>query len=635
MSMKNLTADDFSTVVKRKTNKGGGVSIPIKKPFDKPRTKPNLRDIGFVDDSSYGGEPPTEPELNTGYVSTYTGESVSATGGTGDAGEKGAVKKPYDISEFNKYLYDSKLENIFKDYQENIATLTASEQQNLEDAYYIREMSKKYLGEYASNVGIGDVSGNLLDIYGNYQKNKADITANYDMLELNLTKEYRAEKTAIFNEKMKEQYDMELADFEEGSQEIMFNAVTGNYDTELYADEWEYLDAMKESGDLSTKDYQVAYGTMYSSMLERIQTNIENENYEGSANAEEYINSFSKLIAGDKSMLQGISKQIDKQKQRLDIINNLNTRNYGEGVEGLDYLESVRGIIGEDAYQQHYINIYADLREEAFNGKEFDPEIMTIDEYVQGYVDRGLSTTDAKDLREGLASFVEQYEASKIDTSIGNEKSENYIGADYNFHVNTGGENVGAGSYMYQDAYGKKTFAVLDDSEADGEVSGWYASHEDLMEAFKDENDGANPKTGQEVEFSAYNEETEETQTFSYVFERGRWYRLVQEDLILEPEMMQWKDTNLTSKDYLFLNKGLFPYKGKKYVQGEEYTGIPDGVDAVAGADSLGNDNYSNLKKLFNKVHGSASTGNAVVYYNNNFYIRKTDGKIYIMNEEK
>lgn len=635
MSLKKLSADDFSRVVKTKTNKGGGVSIPIKKPFDKPTTKPKLRDIGFVD-NAYGGEPTTEPNLNTvGGGSTYTGESVGATGETGGFDFEKAVRSPYDISELNNYLYDSDLQNIFKDYQENIATLNASEQQNLEDAYYIREMSKKYLGEYASNVGIGDVSGNLLDIYANYQKNKADIKANYDVLEMNLTQEYRAEKTAMFNEKMKEQYDMELADFEEGSQEIMFNAVTGNYDTELYADEWKYLDAMKESGDLSTSDYQVAYGTMYSSMLDRIQTNLENENYEGFANAEEYINSFGNLIAGDKSMLQGISNQIDKQNKITDIIKNLTTKNYGEGVEGLDYLESVRGIIGEDAYQKHYINIYADLREEAFGLNEFNPETMTVDEYVQSYVDRGLSTTDAKDLRKGLAPMVEQYEMARIDTSIGNEDSENYIGADYNFHVNTGGENVGAGSYMYQDANGIKSFSVLDDSEADEAVSGWYASHEDLTETFKDENKGANPKTGDEVEFSAYKKETGETQTFTYVYQNGRFYRMVQENPIGDTDMMQWKDTNLTSKDYLFLNKGLFPYKGKKYVQGEEYTGIPDGVDAVAGADSLGNDNYSNLKKLFNRIHGSASTGNAVVYYNNNFYIRKTDGKIYIMNEEK
>lgn len=600
--------------------------------------------------------------VNGGKVNNEPKAVANDTGKTGGFDFKNAVRSPYGMSELNNYLYDSGLQNVFKDYQENIASLNASEQQNLEDAYYLREMSKKYLGEYASNTGIGDVSGNLLDIYGNYQKSKADIKANYDVLEMNLTQEYRAEKTALFNEKMKEQYDMELADFEEGSQEIMFNAVTGNYDTELYADEWEYLDAMKESGDLSTSDYQKAYGSMYSTMIDRIQTNLTNENYEGFENAEEYINSFGKLIAGDKSMLQGISNQIGKQNQITDIIKNLTTKNYGEGVNGLDYLESVRETIGPEAYQTHYASIYADLVQEAFgdeNGiRYFDPETMTIDEYVKSYVDKGLSTTHAKELKEYLAPMVERYEMARYDTSIGDQKSETYIGDDYNFHVNTGGENVGKGSYMYQDANRVKSFAVLDDSEADGEVSGWYASHEDLMKTFKDENKGANPKTGNEVEFSAYNSETEETQTFSYVYQNGRWHRMVQENHIDPTDMALWKNTKGTGKfdangrkittgedfeiDNRYDGRSLFDwkhwneadtfiYKGKKYVEGEESDGLPDGVDGVSGSDSrsLG------LIKLFNDVHGDPSTGDAVVYYNNNFYIRKKNGKIHIMNEEK
>lgn len=621
----------------------------------KPKKLTNLSAADFSDAVGMVGK----SNLKTGSVVEDTGMFSGMVHGlnTGEKDEgvvvnntggfdfKKAVRSPYGISELNNYLYDSGLQNVFKDYQENIASLNASEQQSLEDAYYIREMSKKYLGEYASNLGIGDVSGNLLDIYGNYQKNKADIMANYDALELNLTQEYRAEKTALFNEKMKEQYNMELADFEEGSQEIMFNAVTGNYDTELYADEWEYLDAMKESGELSKDDYQLAYGTLYSTMIDRIKTNLENENYEDFASAEEYINSFGKLIAADKSMLQGISSQIDKQNRRIDIIKNLTTKNYGEGVEGLDYLESVRDIIGPELYQQHYVSIYADLREEAFSGKEFDPETMTIDEYVKSYVDRGISTTDAKDLKEVLATYVEQYEAAKIDPTIGNQDSKNYIGADYNFHANTGGENVGAGSYMYQDANGVKTFAVLDDSEADGGVSGWYASHEDLMEKFKDENDGVSPKTGDEVEFSSYKAETEETQTFSYVYQNGRWYRLVQENFIDLSDMAKWKNTEGTGKllDYgrkittgddfeiddrkdgtgLFDWKhwdeaDTFKYKGKTYVQGDQIE-----------------KNIVHVEQLFNDVHGDASTGDSVVYYDNNFYIRKTDGKIYIMEEEK
>jgi hypothetical protein len=68
------------------------------------------------------------------------------------------------------FLYDVGLQNIYQDYQKNVSILNQAEQQSLQDAYTVREMSKKYLGEYASNVGIGDVSGNLLDIYGQYQQ---------------------------------------------------------------------------------------------------------------------------------------------------------------------------------------------------------------------------------------------------------------------------------------------------------------------------------------------------------------------------------------------------------------------------------------------------------------------------------
>ena len=59
--------------------------------------------------------------------------------------------------EIQKYLYETGLQNIFNDYNKQIANLDASKQKEIEDAYYVRELSKKYLGEYASNTGIGDV----------------------------------------------------------------------------------------------------------------------------------------------------------------------------------------------------------------------------------------------------------------------------------------------------------------------------------------------------------------------------------------------------------------------------------------------------------------------------------------------
>jgi len=95
------------------------------------------------------------------------------------------------------FLYDVGLQNIYQDYQKNIATLNTQEQQSLQDAYYIREMSKKYLGEYASNVGMGDVSGNLLDIYGQYQQTVAGVGAEFGARELTLQQQYDASRREL------------------------------------------------------------------------------------------------------------------------------------------------------------------------------------------------------------------------------------------------------------------------------------------------------------------------------------------------------------------------------------------------------------------------------------------------------
>jgi hypothetical protein len=95
------------------------------------------------------------------------------------------------------YLYDVGLQNVFQDYQKNIATLNQQEQQSLQDAYYIREMSKKYLGEYASNVGVGDVSGNLLDIYGQYQQAVNTTRNQTNMAELGFQQQYDAQKREL------------------------------------------------------------------------------------------------------------------------------------------------------------------------------------------------------------------------------------------------------------------------------------------------------------------------------------------------------------------------------------------------------------------------------------------------------
>jgi hypothetical protein len=100
------------------------------------------------------------------------------------------------------FLYDVGLQNIYQDYQKTVATLNQQEQQSLQDAYYIREMSKKYLGEYASNTGIGDVSGNLLDIYGQYQQNVGGIRSEFDTKEMGFQQEYESTRRELETGKM-------------------------------------------------------------------------------------------------------------------------------------------------------------------------------------------------------------------------------------------------------------------------------------------------------------------------------------------------------------------------------------------------------------------------------------------------
>jgi len=88
------------------------------------------------------------------------------------------------------FLYDVGLQNVYQDYQKGMQTLNTQEQQSLQDAYYIREMSKKYLGEYASNVGMGDVSGNLLDIFGQYQQSVQQTREQFNEKEMTLQQTY-------------------------------------------------------------------------------------------------------------------------------------------------------------------------------------------------------------------------------------------------------------------------------------------------------------------------------------------------------------------------------------------------------------------------------------------------------------
>lgn len=150
--------------------------------------------------------------------------------------------------EIQKYLYETGLQNIFNDYNKQIANLDASKQKEIEDAYYVRELSKKYLGEYASNAGIGDVSGQLLDIYGNYQSNINEINANFNELQTGLESSYNEKKNEYELGLLQTQMDIEAAEQQEQLEkdlaEINYNISLGLYPEGM--DAQDYLDSVRD-----------------------------------------------------------------------------------------------------------------------------------------------------------------------------------------------------------------------------------------------------------------------------------------------------------------------------------------------------------------------------------------------------
>lgn len=150
--------------------------------------------------------------------------------------------------EIQKYLYETGLQNIFNDYNKQIANLDASKQKEIEDAYYVRELSKKYLGEYASNTGVGDVSGQLLDIYGKYQSNMNEINANFNELQTGLESSYNDKKNEYELGLLQTQMNIETAEKQEQLEkelaEINHNISLGLYPEGMNSED--YLDSVRD-----------------------------------------------------------------------------------------------------------------------------------------------------------------------------------------------------------------------------------------------------------------------------------------------------------------------------------------------------------------------------------------------------
>ncbi len=207
-------------------------------------------------------QPPKRTNQNTGMV---VNNPMSAT-----------LPENATPQEYSKFLYDTGLQNVFNTYQQNMASVGEQEQRQLQDAYFVREMSKKYLGEYASNLGIGDVSGNLMDIYGQYQQNIGAIQQNYDALSLNLQQTFDAQQQDIFNQAMQRQMEIETGERTEAISQIGFNVATGNTNGLSWL---EYLNTERDAGRLTQTEYGTLYRESYLANYQQFNQNFTNGNF--------------------------------------------------------------------------------------------------------------------------------------------------------------------------------------------------------------------------------------------------------------------------------------------------------------------------------------------------------------------
>lgn len=194
-----------------------------------------------------------------------------------------ALPNNASIGEASRFLYDTRLQNVFNDYQQQVASLEQSEQKQLQDAFFIRELSKKYLGEYASNVGMGDVSGNLLDIYGAYQQNVTAIQQQSDQLKLSLQQSYDQQSRAAFEGAIEAQLQAEQLQLDENARTTLFNVTQGN----MGGMEWDdYLQSQLSSGTITQQSYQVLFTQVYDAKLAEVEANLDRNFYGFKTDAE-------------------------------------------------------------------------------------------------------------------------------------------------------------------------------------------------------------------------------------------------------------------------------------------------------------------------------------------------------------
>lgn len=306
---------------------------------------------------------------------------------------KEKAKSPSGDIEINKYLYEIGLQNVFNDYQKNIANLSQERQKQIEDAYQIREMSKKYLGEYASNVGVGDVSGNLLDIYSNYQNNINLINQNMQGLELNLEREYQQAKLEGIANIMQSQYGIEVSKLNDLTKTVMQNIASGNFEEK---NAFEYLESVRP--DIGEDNYRTLYEIIYQQQFEEINERLGSGFY------------------GYKDTVRGRERITDPQEFLKQYEGVLNKKDFDYLNDLLTFQKDIDEALGTNTIMNKYTDSARTQENEYYIGDDYDFNLMlggeNVDHTSYGFVDsNGVKKFTVKD----DATKDDKYEATSED----------------------------------------------------------------------------------------------------------------------------------------------------------------------------------------------------------------------------
>lgn len=136
--------------------------------------------------------------------------------------QSGSTGQDVNIDYFNQKnaLYETGLKNVYEDYLIGKEAVKKAESQNLQDAYYIKEMSKKYLGEYGSNIGLSDLTPELANVYANYASNVSEVKQTALGQDLSLDKAYRETELQYKDSMLENTYAQKLSEYENNYDEI-------------------------------------------------------------------------------------------------------------------------------------------------------------------------------------------------------------------------------------------------------------------------------------------------------------------------------------------------------------------------------------------------------------------------------